>query len=228
MIEQTRGQCRLCGKSFAKPGMQRHVRACRGRRAGASAADGLLLALEDRYLSSYWLVLEASPTATWNDLDDFIRHIWVECCGHLSCFTHAGTTFAYDLDGAYEWAANPRSMAARIADTVAAGSRFGYEYDFGTTTELVGRALGFVPGSPTAPVIEVLARNEPPVHPCAECAGKATRLCGVCYQGMGNPCWYCDSCSEHHRCSDPGGDYFLPVVNSPRVGLCGYDGPAEG
>ncbi|MDA8288907.1 MAG: hypothetical protein M0014_10765 [Actinomycetota bacterium] len=23
-------------------------------------------------------------------------------------------------------------------------------------------------------------------------------------------------------------DYFLPAVNSPRVGRCGYDGPAEG
>ena len=23
-------------------------------------------------------------------------------------------------------------------------------------------------------------------------------------------------------------DYLLPAVNSPRVGRCGYDGPAEG
>ncbi|MCL4445319.1 MAG: hypothetical protein M1134_00365 [Actinobacteria bacterium] len=229
MIEPTHGQCRLCRKNFTKAGMQRHVRACRGRIAGAGDADTLLLALEDRYLSSYWLVLEASPTATWDDLDSFLRHIWVECCGHLSCFNHAGTTFAYDVDGAYEWAANPRSMAARLADTVAAGSRFNYEYDFGTTTELLGRVLGFVPTArTTGPMIEVLSRNDPPVHPCAECTGNATKVCGLCYQGMDNPCWYCDTCSEHHRCSYPDGDYFLPVVNSPRVGLCGYDGPAEG
>ncbi len=134
---------------------------------------------------SYWLVLEASPTATWDDLDSFLRHIWVECCGHLSCFNHAGMTFAYDVDGAYEWAANPRSMAARLADTVAAGSRFSYEYDFGTTTELLGRVLGLVPTArTTGPMIEVLSRNDPPVYPCAECTASATKVCGLCYQGL--------------------------------------------
>ena len=152
----------------------------------------------------------------------------MECCGHLSCFEHAGTTFAYDMDGASEWAWDPRSMPERIADTLSAGSRFSYEYDFGTTTELVGRVLDVVPGAQRGPVIEVLARNEPPVYPCAECGQRATTLCALCYQGVGDPCWYCDACSGHHRCSDPGVDYFLPVVNSPRVGLCGYDGPAEG
>ena len=226
MTQQTSGQCRLCGKSFARPGMHRHVRACRRRLAGAGDPDALLLALQDRgYLSSYWLVLEASPTATWDDLDATLRHIWVECCGHLSCFEHAGTTFAFDMDGAGEWASDPRSMAGRTADTLTAGSSFSYEYDFGTTTALVGRVLDLVPGAQRGTVIEVLARNDPPVHPCDECGRSATTLCAMCYQGAGDPCWYCDACSEDHRC---GTDYFLPVVNSPRVGLCGYTGPAEG
>ena len=186
----------------------------------------LLLALQGRgYLSSYWLVLEASPTATWDDLDAILRHIWVECCGHLSCFEHAGTTFASDIDGAGEWASDPRSMAERLADTLTAGSSFGYEYDFGTTTALVGRVLDLVPGARRGAVIEVLARNEPPVHPCAGCGRRATTLCAMCYEGAGDPCWYCDACSGDHRC---GTDYLLPVVNSPRVGLCGYTGPAEG
>ncbi len=226
--QQTSGQCRLCAKSFTRSGMQRHVRACRRQMGGAGDPDTLLLALQDRYLSSYWLVLEASPTATWDHLDAFLRHIWVECCGHLSSFEHAGVTFAYDVDGASEWADNPRSMAERLAETLSVGSRFSYEYDFGTTTELVGRALDLVPGAHRGPAIEVLARNEPPVHSCAGCGQSATTLCALCYQGAGDPCWYCDACREHHRCSDPGIDYFLPVVNSPRVGLCGYDGPAEG
>lgn len=227
MIEQTYGQCRLCARSFKKAGMQRHVRACRGRLAGPGAGDGLLLALEDRYLSSYWLVVEASPTVTWDHLDAFLRRIWVECCGHMSCFKHAGTTFAYDVDGASEWAEDPHSMAERIADTVAPSSRFSYQYDFGTTTELVGRALDVVPGAPTSPAVEVLARNEMPVHRCAACGQSSTRVCALCYQMTDERCWYCEACSEGHRCSDPDGEYFLPVVNSPRVGLCGYDGPAE-
>ncbi|MHB1784518.1 MAG: hypothetical protein ACYCTE_17880 [Acidimicrobiales bacterium] len=208
--------------------MTRHVRSCRERLAGTGAADGLLLALEDRYLTSYWLVLEASQATTWDDLDRFLRRIWVECCGHLSSFELAGATFASDVDGAAEWAANPHSMGERIVDSVGAGSRFSYEYDFGTTTELTGRALALVAGASTGAAIDVLARNEPPVHPCVVCGRTATSICALCYQVVDGLCWYCDVCSDHHRCSEPDGDYFLPVVNSPRVGLCGYSGPAEG
>ena len=225
---QTSGQCRLCGKSFTRSGMQRHVRACRGKLGGTGAPDTLLLALQDRYLSSYWLIVEARAAATWYDLDAFLRRIWVECCGHLSCFQQAGTTFVYDMDGADEWAWNARSMAAPIAGTLTVGSRFSYEYDFGTTTELVGRALDLVPGAARGPAIEVLARNDPPVHPCVECGANATTLCALCYQWAGDPCWYCDACSDRHRCSDPDGGYFLSVLNSPRVGLCGYGGTAGG
>ena len=178
--------------------------------------------------SSYWLVLEASPTATWDHPDAFLCHTWVECCGHLSRFKHAGMAFAYGVDGASEWAWNPSSMAHRTAETLTAGIRFSDEHDFGTTTELVGRALELVPGAQSGPAIEVLARNEPPVHACAEGGRSATTLCALCSQVARDPCWYCDARSEHHRCSDPGVAYFLPVVNSPRAGLCGYGGPAEG
>jgi hypothetical protein len=227
-VGKTQGQCRLCGRSFAKAGMARHIRACRGKMAGSGDADGLLVALEDRYLASYWLVMEAAPTATWGDLDGFLRHIWVECCGHLSCFELGGTTFTDGAEEAYDWADDPHSMAEPIMDTVTVGSRFSYEYDFGTTTELTGRILATAPGGPARHPIEVLARNELPLHRCADCGHSATAVCGLCYHGVDDPCWYCDTCRRRHRCSDPSVDYFLPVVNSPRVGLCGYDGPADG
>jgi hypothetical protein len=102
------------------------------------------------------------------------------------------------------------------------------EYDFGTTTELRGRVLATVPGSPPGRLIEVLARNEASQHRCVACGHIATTVCALCYQGVDYPCWYCDTCREQHHCRDPGDDYFLPVLNSLRVGLCGYDGPAEG
>ena len=59
----------------------------------------------------------------------------------------------------------------------------------------------------------------------AACGAPATRVCGLCYQEMERDCWYCEGCASKHQCSDPGTDYFLPVVNSPRVGLCAYTGP---
>lgn len=225
---QTDGQCRLCGKTFAKSGMARHVRACRKRAANTGASNALLLEVTDRYVPGYWLFLEAGPTATWADLDVFLRAIWLECCGHMSAFEYAGTTFTADPREARDWANRPRSLAGRIVGRVAPGTRFRYEYDFGTTSELVGRALDLVPAALTGPAIQVLARNAAPAHPCAECGQAATVVCGLCYQGEGDPCWYCDNCAPRHRCSDPETVYFLPAVNSPRVGLCAYSGPATG
>ena len=226
--DQTEGQCRLCGKTFTKSGMARHVRACRKRVPITGRSDAVLLEIKDRHVPGYWLFLEASPTATWADLDTFLRNIWLECCGHLSAFEYAGTTFAADPVGAREWADRPRSMSGRLVGTVAPDTWFRYEYDFGTTSELIGRALDLVPAARTAPAIQVLARNQAPNHPCAQCGQPATQVCGLCYQEGTDACWYCDECAEEHHCSDPDTDYFLPAANSPRVGLCAYSGPAEG
>ena len=33
--------------------------------------------------------------------------------------------------------------------------------------------------------------------------------------------WVCDECAPKHKCGE---DMLLPVVNSPRVGMCGYTG----
>jgi len=225
--EQTRGRCELCGKAFAKSGMARHIPACRGRKPPDQGPDALLLQVEGRGLSDYWLFLEVSSTATWRHLDAFFRDAWVECCGHLSSFECGGTTYVEDLEEAREWTDDARSMAGRLVEKVLPGRRFLYTYDFGTSTELIGRALGVVPGAQGAPKIQVLARNDPPHRPCAICGRAATKVCGLCYQQADNDCWYCDGCASQHSCSEPGVDYFLPVVNSPRVGLCAYTGSED-
>lgn len=67
--------------------------------------------------------------------------------------------------------------------------------------------------------IEILARNEAPGLKCEKCGKMATQVCSQCiYDGAG---WLCDDCSEDHECGE---DMMLPVVNSPRVGVCGYCG----
>ena len=67
--------------------------------------------------------------------------------------------------------------------------------------------------------VQILARNNPPPIPCASCGKPATQVCTMCiYNGEA---WFCDDCTEDHECEE---DYFLPVVNSPRVGQCGYTG----
>jgi hypothetical protein len=60
-----------------------------------------------------------------------------------------------------------------------------------------------------------LASNEPPLIFCEVCGEPATEVCAQCvYEGAG---WLCDACGE---------EMLLPVVNFPRVGMCGYTGPA--
>ncbi|MDI6903856.1 MAG: hypothetical protein QMC77_09015, partial [Methanocellales archaeon] len=54
---------------------------------------------------------------------------------------------------------------------------------------------------------------------CESCGKTATRVCTQCvWSGEG---WLCDECAGKHECGE---DMLLPVVNSPRVGMCGYTG----
>ena len=108
----------------------------------------------------------------------------------------------------------------KLGKLLSVGQQFEHEYDFGTTTELklkvVAEREGMaVKGKP----VQVLAQNEPPEIPCENCGKLATQVCSECiYEGEG---WVCDDCAEEHECGE---DMLLPVVNSPRVGMCGYTG----
>jgi hypothetical protein len=115
-------------------------------------------------------------------------------------------------------------MSGRIARVLPQGARFLYTYDFGSSTRLVGRVVGTLPRPKGAAQIRVVARNDPPARSCARCGAPATEVCALCYQYRDSDCWWCEQCAPGHQCIDPGGAYFLPVVNSPRVGVCGYSG----
>ncbi|MGB0389697.1 MAG: hypothetical protein ACPGWR_33165, partial [Ardenticatenaceae bacterium] len=79
------------------------------------------------------------------------------------------------------------------------------------------------PGKPTTPhPIALMARNTQPEIICMECDEEATYLCMQCVYHEGGE--LCDEHSESHECGE---DYQLPLVNSPRTGMCGYCGPAE-
>lgn len=98
------------------------------------------------------------------------------------------------------------------------GIRFHYEYDMGTTTALEGRVVGFREGSLGRAGVRLLARNTAPEWGCSECVAAATVVCNACDDGP----LLCDAHSARHPCAEEEG--FLPVVNSPRMGMCGYTG----
>ena len=54
------------------------------------------LVAQGTYAPADWMHLEIPVEATLRDLDQFLRDIWLECCGHLSAFTIGSTQ--YELD----------------------------------------------------------------------------------------------------------------------------------
>jgi len=219
---QSRGRCAFCSRSAAKGGMRRHLETCQARAgAGArsrrpSSGPALHLTVEGVEHPGYWLHLEAAPSATLEDLDHFLRRIWLECCGHLSAF-EIGDTFYAAVAG---WGEDEESMTKRLSRVLRPGMACRYEYDYGSTTRLWVRVWSEIPEHSGHERIVLLARNEPPDLPCVECGRSPTvRACVVCRYESGG--WLCAECAPRHGCGD---DMQLPIVNSPRTGVCAYTG----
>mgnify|MGYP002398251250 CR=1 FL=1 len=110
------------------------------------------LRVQARGQPEFWLDIEARGESQLTDLDDYLRAIWLECCGHLSRFSVGG------------WSGD-------------------------------------------------------------ECGADAAWLCEECL--IEDQIWgvLCDEHAKEH----PHDNYGEPIrlVNSPRLGMCGYTGPAE-
>ena len=222
----TKGTCQFCHGVFGKAAMAKHLETCPQRTGDAAARSGkttkqtqlLHLLVEGRDQPQYWMHLEMPANTTLQTLDNFLRKTWLECCGHLSKFDLAGVSYASYPDPEF----GDKSMRVQVGTLLSPEVQFSHEYDFGTTTELrlkvVSEREGEVKGKSS---IQVLARNEPPTIPCSVCGKPATDVCAQCiYEGSG---WLCETCAEEHECGE---EMLLPVVNSPRVGMCAYSGPA--
>ena len=201
------GLCGFCGRELARAGMSRHLGACRQRPRGDVPLVLLSVSGKDRF--GFWLNLLAPRQSTLADTDALLRAVWLACCAHLSAFEIDGVR--YDSDER----APGRSMDVPLAFALPPGTTFDYEYDFGSTTALQGRSLAVVSGPPMPDGPRVVARNLPRAIPCSECGAAATRIDTA---GFG---FLCAACFDEFVYDD---ECALPVVNSPRLGMCGYQG----
>ncbi|MES2643010.1 MAG: hypothetical protein V4850_26230 [Myxococcota bacterium] len=163
--------------------------------------------------------LALAPSVTMGDLDWLLRQTWLDCCGHLSGFQVGGTRYEEAIEGGFGWAPKPRSMNTKAAAAVPPGTTFTHEYDYGSTTVLRGRSLGLVAagaGAAGAAKITVLARNEPVVWPCDACGAPGERICRYCHAMA------CNACGRPCTCVDSWEYESSRVVDSPRMGVCGY------
>lgn len=215
---RTRGACVFCGADYTRAGMAKHLQACKARAGATAAAAGagtqLHLQVQDAYGGAFWLQLEMDGAAPLQALDRYLRAIWLECCGHMSAFSYGG--WGDDL-----------GMTRKASSVLKPGTELVHRYDFGTTSETLVRAIAARPGKPLGRhPITLMARNRPPVEPCAECKAPATHLCMECVIEEDEPGLLC----EAHTAAHPHGDNYgppTPLYNSPRMGMCGYEGPAE-
>jgi hypothetical protein len=203
--------------------MYHHLRACDAREAAIEEANAQdapktrIFHLVVKGSDVHWLHVEVSANASLQDLDEFLRDTWVECCGHLSQFTINDVNYTVSPD--YTWFPEDRHMDVELGEVLYPKLEFSYEYDFGSTTYLELRVAGEREGAlPGDDVVHVMARNQLPDYRCEECCEPATVICVFC-----NYTLLCDECLEKHECGEEG---VLPVVNSPRIGVCGYTGDA--
>ena len=206
---------------MTKGGMSKHLGSCKARKEaiikanqGKAKSENLYhLRVQDAYGGDFWLNLEMRGSKTLNDLDNYLRAIWLECCGHLSEFFLGRFT---------DTVANSRKIEGVFAYT----DSLYHIYDFGTSSETIVKFVDVREGAPLSkkPIV-LMARNKQPVVECMECSKPATYLCMECIYDDNTEGTLCDEHAEDHPHDNYGEP--MPIVNSPRMGMCGYDGPAE-
>ena len=109
----------------------------------------LHISIESIDFPEYWIHILVYTKTTFRTLDNFLRDIWCECCGHLSGF----------------WIDKPFGTArigkrSKIGEILMPKMKFFYVYDFGTSTILLLKVHDMYQVSTKNRII-LLARNYP-------------------------------------------------------------------
>jgi hypothetical protein len=119
----TKGTCKLCGTSMSKSGMTRHLDACMAEHEPAGSRGNLFrIRVEDaRSPLDGWM---SSSAARFEEIDAFLRGIWLECCGHLSAFGNPGKPLRpFDSSVSPDWATlDPTTWTRAPASTRSSAS----------------------------------------------------------------------------------------------------------
>lgn len=241
------GQCLFCAKTFKKAGINRHLgkylaeKSVQGRRGKSYLVKIETDASWGR--TPYFLSLWIDGKTEMGEIDDFLRAIWLECCDHMSSFVipkRRGEHQMFDFfeaeklcekgkikeyEAFMEQSRGEIPMGRMAEETFHQDLKLHYTYDYGNTTELDVTVIGEYPIGAEEPIV-LLSRNEPLNISCESCGKQpASELCSVCY-GSGEDGLFCKKCAKQHAkgCEDFADYAAMPMVNSPRMGVCGYMG----
>lgn len=192
-----KGNCFMCGKDAGKTAMKNHIM----KTHNEGDENCFLIKAEGAYDKDYWLFFTMPTDATLSAVDDFLREIWCECCGHLSAFRSNGRQVG----------------KSKKLSTFDKGDTLLYEYDFGSTTEILLTVVDELSRPKQREKVLLLARNEPHNESCDGCGTPAEY-----FNAWEGGC-FCEKCADESEDNEA----FLPIVNSPRCGVCGYDGELD-
>ena len=98
--------CRFCMKTFSGKAMIRHLTKCNEKKISDEKENARnrkkrkIYQLKVYGYLPFWLYLEVYSDITLEQLDGFLRDIWLECCNHLSKFIINKTDYlSYVLAG---------------------------------------------------------------------------------------------------------------------------------
>lgn len=238
------GKCLYCDQTFSRQAINRHLQKHLTEKAKNNQPGKSFLVKAEHHpkygTAPYFLSLWVDGEAKMEDIDNFLRRIWLECCGHMSSFTipknkkkgamwnlfeaeellMKGKKLQYEK--MMEEAAGEIPMSRKTKAALYKGLKLDYEYDFGSTTSLQLTVVDEYPVKADDNIV-LLSRNEPPEILCAICGKEpAVQICTVCYEEN----VFCKKCARQHEktCPDFKDYSAMPVVNSPRMGVCGYEG----
>jgi hypothetical protein len=204
--QPSKGHCYICGKEFGKQVIKNHIAKTHDEEKAAQKC--LLLKVEGAYDKNYWLYLDMPVQSKLIELDDFLRKIWLECCGHLSAFRITSREI-------------PMNTTIGKVHTLVNEHPIEYEYDFGSTTYLLVTIIGEISRPKQKDAIRLLARNNPPVFTCADCEQEAVYMHP--FSECEEDAFFCEDCGNEHKEAE----MLMPVTNSPRMGVCGYTGEMD-
>jgi hypothetical protein len=204
------GKCKYCNKTVTQQGMSRHLATHLKENELKNPSTALALHLLIK-AGPYFLHLLVPGTKNLKTIDTFLRKIWLECCGHMSNFNMGG------------WGSQAVGITKKCEEVFSNTSKLTYRYDMGSTTELEIELKGSYHLA-VADII-LLSRNEPLPIMCEACKNKPAKYLCIAHD-YDEASLFCETCAgKHEKTCEDFDDYArMPVVNSPRVGVCAYEG----
>ena len=205
--ENSPGLCHICGNVIQAGAARSHTNSCimdavRSRYAVREVSERyarskpIILWLRSEH-RQHWMMLVAQPTTSLRQLDRFLRHQWLECCGHMSHFEIDDVQYSAAVPGPGDAPmfdndlAEPdeEHMVHTLEETTTIGAMFHHEFDYGDTTCLDLECVSTIPvphrylpefiNPPDQSqghqdgFITIVARNLPPER-CFTCGSVAT------------------------------------------------------